>query len=1480
MVCLLESNIEVQKQLKEYTDILGDAAAAYYVLSENNGYDLDKAPDGAESQLYKDLLDKYGSKELAIKKKAVMFSIPFKNRYNYQVEPTMQQILEYEDSKPSTDDIESFFDSNKDMEDMYKQKVQDFEEGMSYIDKEYSREEEEELNDALKNIEEHILNGLKAMSKSINDPDPAVNAKLKAQIDWQINNITQGLTSHLQNITEFLNNLRHELKPNMQFLLDSVKNGAIIDDKKLNDLDQNFFGFYCKMVDDILYELQNNESYRKVVGKDKKGNYILDKIVQKTKDYKQLLDDGNKIVQKKIVENARKNLQQVGLEVGDPTIYDYIRRNPGIDKDISIFTLYLGAGDKIKDTTIKSIFYLINQANRTAKANNYQVQLRLKQLLDAAGKYNQMQLFEVDDDGNPTGYLVRSRNYGKFIKNYQKEIDRIKMSLGIELSDLTLPENKEIRVKFNQLKNEWLAKHCERKFTKEYYDLFNELSEEAASARESVQIKIRSLMNKVKNEYGIPELERLTDEEWSAYQGYMLEKKQLASIYDINGVKKQGSSLAIAEELTKLNKSLSEGLKMQKNSVAFEKEKQRVMSSAELTKEQKQRWLDRNSKKQYKQEFYDKLAQIERAQYGKKYEEYSDRRRSILSQFRDDSTGNIDVDKMPASSKAAIAAIDRQMRNIRKNSKAKPANGVKFEEVAKVVPTDQWYRDLKAARARYIEDPEGFELWIAANAYYIKKGDKKILVPKSWYTKIVPVDDSMIEIVPNNNWLEISPDSEYYNKAYFDHQQKFEDSSEEYWIPKKQVKDDKGKVIETYDTESKLEEVQNNEALNNLRVAILEVLRESNSKLTNLNKTYPYRIPQVSGSVFRYIKAGWKRSGIVGAFKGIPQWWKDKLSVRNDDVGFNESLTKPNGEPLNMIPQYYLKQLDDPATITADLVGAVIKYHKSCESWKQNTLIQPKIEILKKYLKGRKFSNRQGQQKTTDTNMYKFAQEFINMNLYDIKNKNVSITYGDNPAGKLLGMIPYQGAFLGFTPWHYDISGKREINVTKLFSVLRALGTARNLALNIPCALTGFTTALHAHIINSLVSRYYNPVDAAYAFKDMTVDTLMQLYRGTGLPGSRKSKLTSLMEYFEVGATMELNPTNRNGMVNMLSKHWGFGLYSLSDHIIKGQILSAVMHNFKLVIDKDGNKRIMSREQYKTEFSKDTYMPGDIMDWNFGDFTSLYDLVEVRQGKIVAKDPENQQLVDSVKETVGNTARNLAQSADGQMTDMQRSILLSNFAGQFAMMHRQYLPVILQERYTMSRQYDYQQQRWREGVFRTPFRLFHEAQLQNKSILQTYKEMSKSDPLVRENMARIVYEIASYNLIGFVIRPFFQRLADEDRRNWLKQLLAYVIERTSFEVYAPYNLADMAKVVKDPSAILSYVQNMFELVQQPFSAMWNLGAGAIGMGKVERPVSRGAYRGMQKWEQNLWKATPFKNYIELQDIQSKRNYYQKQVLGE
>lgn len=79
MSCLNINIKEVKAALDELTNVLGDADAAYYIISENNGYAIDQAPNGAQSKLFSDLLDHYnGNREQAIKSKVKAFTDEYK----------------------------------------------------------------------------------------------------------------------------------------------------------------------------------------------------------------------------------------------------------------------------------------------------------------------------------------------------------------------------------------------------------------------------------------------------------------------------------------------------------------------------------------------------------------------------------------------------------------------------------------------------------------------------------------------------------------------------------------------------------------------------------------------------------------------------------------------------------------------------------------------------------------------------------------------------------------------------------------------------------------------------------------------------------------------------------------------------------------------------------------------------------------------------------------------------------------------------------------------------------------------------------------------------------------------------------------------------------------------------------------------------------------------------------------------------------
>lgn len=77
MVCIYNPSVEQIDALERYSRILGSEDAAYYVLSQNNGFPLDKTPNGEDSDLYSELLNHYGNEEEAIRTKAMMYTQRF-----------------------------------------------------------------------------------------------------------------------------------------------------------------------------------------------------------------------------------------------------------------------------------------------------------------------------------------------------------------------------------------------------------------------------------------------------------------------------------------------------------------------------------------------------------------------------------------------------------------------------------------------------------------------------------------------------------------------------------------------------------------------------------------------------------------------------------------------------------------------------------------------------------------------------------------------------------------------------------------------------------------------------------------------------------------------------------------------------------------------------------------------------------------------------------------------------------------------------------------------------------------------------------------------------------------------------------------------------------------------------------------------------------------------------------------------------------
>lgn len=563
IICPNFSNKNVLKEFNELKELVGEIGA-YHIWNENNGNPIDQTKDGKPSKLFSDLLQYYnGDRAAAIKGKAKTFTKTFSMWFEGSTaidengEPIITEFdgdrvfvsdPEYDSTKElteldtskikSVDNTGSFSTSDNrikgseldeslqyylanSLDERYQQDVQEYIEAYrQYFDK-YDYATKENLEKELEKVIQKIHDGLKARLYTLNKKDTNVTDEFKAALTLQISELENRTVDRIQNITNFIYSTKYDILSTIRQIRDVV-NG--VQDKmtlkQLLDLKQDFFNFYCPMLDECVNTLSATEEYKYIVGENLYRN-----LLKEAKRMQTILNVGANNVNNMITKQSAEEIRRIGISVNSPTIENYIQEHQEtVGKDILAITAWVGAGDKINDEAIRALFHITQNAEFEVNRATYEKYNKLTELLKKAGTFNQKKLVELDENGLPTGYLVRKRNYGRFNNDYKQFLKQLRSDLGMLDVDDLRSVNPTIRTEYNKRKNKWLSEHCERKYTPEYYELFNNLSPLAADARELVQIKIHELLDTVKDANGFYDTSKLSEENQSKLKDLYLEK--------------------------------------------------------------------------------------------------------------------------------------------------------------------------------------------------------------------------------------------------------------------------------------------------------------------------------------------------------------------------------------------------------------------------------------------------------------------------------------------------------------------------------------------------------------------------------------------------------------------------------------------------------------------------------------------------------------------------------------------------------------------------------------------------------------------------------------------------------------------------------------------------------------------------------------------------------------------------------------------
>lgn len=202
--------------------------------------------------------------------------------------------------------------------------------------------------------------------------------------------------------------------------------------------------------------------------------------------------------------NLESKIRGVAIETGAPiedlngALNVLIEKHS--DHDIGSMFRTLGSVDNAKDFTLRLLSKLVvdatNKANRSASDKAFAL-LQLAADLKKHG-LRQKDFYEYDKDGMPTGNLVRKFNYGQFDRDYKNFLKFLNAYISqdprckeaLDPTNATAPDNPDLALKWNLMREDWLSHHCERRFSSDYYKKFAKISKLTKTRRDEIQALI------------------------------------------------------------------------------------------------------------------------------------------------------------------------------------------------------------------------------------------------------------------------------------------------------------------------------------------------------------------------------------------------------------------------------------------------------------------------------------------------------------------------------------------------------------------------------------------------------------------------------------------------------------------------------------------------------------------------------------------------------------------------------------------------------------------------------------------------------------------------------------------------------------------------------------------------------------------------------------------------------------------------------
>lgn len=1179
---------------------------------------------------------------------------------------------------------------------------------------------------------------------------------------------------------------------------------------ELDVIKKGYIGFYGNIATNIQNMLDDESTF----------DYLNDpQLVEDTKqnlkrtvgDYYELVRNYNNLAD--IV--AKDDFIREATKAGSFTI-DHLKKilDEG-DVDINLWDQWAGNTQYSNSELVRIILNKIVNTKNNVAEKELEVGKELVEILSHVDKYKLAYMHEKNKDGHKTGFITRDLNYGQHYQDYLEHQKKLAEKLGFGDKDIAeVPGllNPEQLKKWNKANNDWEAKHTIRKFTPEYYELTNSLSEEARSRRDSINMEINLLLSTTVDKNGDYHREDLSDEDYLKLQELETRRRNLANPYYPDGSVKVGLDKEIAIEMREYNEKLREKLHYTPNMEKFNKALQNAKKN--LSPEKFAKWEQRNTVDQIIEEFWDDIKTLS-SNANKSDDQilYETARKNMLRLYtRED--GKVDVDSMPDQVKSWINTYDELIseESLKTRDKSKKS---KVMDIAEWEVNPRFYEELE--RVEKLGQAE-YNAWVSINARYDYEGN---LVPASFWKKLVPKKElrsKYMRKVPNRSWSEIDKESPFYDKRFT----KYADRGETR-IPNPEL----------YDNSANYRKITSDSNLKKLYDKLVDVMELSNSKIQFLKYENKYRLPQIEGGAWTQIRS---KDNIL---KGLAYAIEDTYTVKDDDNAYMlENAKRSDGSLVKLIPTRYIKMLSNPDALTNDIVGSVIAYYKMAENYEQMSEIAPELEVALDFVSRTDFTDKKGGRiQGLESKTYDKLKSVLDQLVYGME-KNALELDVPLPKGK-----------------HVTVS------VGKLAANLAAYTRIQGIAQNMNVILTGLITNKIQNRLEAISGIYFGNKELAQATK-LIIPSYANAIKNIG-HSNNKDKVLCYMEYLGVVRenAQTFSKLNQSRFLRALNQHfWYFG-HEMSDYVTKGKMALAIGLYYKY--DPESGKFLNKNEFLRRFKSK---KEGNAK-WNTLSVT-FYDAFEVKNNKLVIKPEYAKSLDEATINKVRNTAKQVGTRIDTQLTDLDRSKLHATVIGQLLLIFRNFILVNLQTKFLTKRQFNYSTGMWSEAQVPAAVKYVYRHYF-NQNKIDQLKELYQNhydelDDFEKGCLKRVTYEVL-FSTVGFmIISSLVRAMADDDKRNWWKQEAAYLTLRASLETRGNILPIEVINLLNTPTAAWSTLQYWGDLT-------------TMMLNDPTQEIKKGPYKGMNRFQRSLIKATPLRSIWEAQDPRSKMEYYDNMI---